>query len=222
MKTAFLLFCILFISCSSNNQSQNTYENTRKLLSEPRMSNKNFISLFQVGDERSDDLITALTDQDKNVRNNAQIIIRYVGNPKAARAMYEWLSQNALKEKEFPTNPIPIPINDWEYRFQEKSYMYPSRSNLKNGYALLFDGSEKAIKTYDKFIEQENNNPYSSEEGKKFERLRELQIGKIFQENGNLADAVLQTSLFQFRIDNLKQKSNLEKLKVIIDLTHLI
>ncbi len=214
MKIAFIFFCILFVSCSSNNQSQNTYEETRKLLSEPNVSNENFIKLFQIGDQRVDDLIAALNDKDKNVRYNTQKIIRSIGNPKATEAMYQWLSENALKEKdEFPTSPIPVPIDDWEYRFEEKSYMYSSRSNLKNSYALFFDDSDKAKTILNKFIEQENKNPYGLGQGKKLERLRELQIGQSFQENGNLADAVLQTPLFQFETDNPNRKATPEKLK---------
>lgn len=214
MKTVFLFFCLLFFSCSSNNESQNTYEETRKLLNEPIISNENFIKLFQIADDRIEDLIAALNDKDKNVRYNAQKIIRYMGNPKATESMYQWLSKNALKEKEeFPTNPIPIPINNWEYRFEEKSYMYPSRSNLKGSYALFLDNSDKAQATLNKFIAQENANPYDLGEGEKLERLRELQIGQTFQENGDLAKAVLQTPFFQVRTDEPNKKTNLEKLK---------
>lgn len=114
MKIAFLIFYLLLISCTLNNQPQNTFEETRNHLTESRISEESFNKLFQKDSEIVDDLITALNDQDKNVRNNAQTMIRYIGNPKATEAMYEWLSRNALKEREFPTNPIPIPINDWE------------------------------------------------------------------------------------------------------------
>ncbi|MCY7348335.1 MAG: hypothetical protein LH614_19240 [Pyrinomonadaceae bacterium] len=161
MKIAFLFLCVSLVSCSSNNQSQNTYEETRELLSESIISNENFIKLFQIGDERVDNFIAALNDKDKNVRYNTQKIIRSIGNPKATEAMYKWLSKNALKKKdEFPTSPIPIPINDWEYNFEEKSYMYASRSTLKNSYALFFDDSDKAKAALQKFVEQENNNTY--------------------------------------------------------------
>ena len=213
MKIAFLIFFLLSVSCSLKNQSQNTFEETRKFLIEPRISKENFGKLFQNDAEIIDDLITALDDQDKNVRNNAQTMIRYIGNPKATKAMYDWLSRNALKEKEFPTNPIPVPINDWEYQFEKKSYMYLSRSNLYNGYALLIDGSEKAMATFDNFIEQENKNQYDLGQGKKLERLKELEIGKTFQENGDLANAVLQTPFFQFRTDSLSEKASAKKLK---------
>lgn len=214
MKLGFLLLCLLFTSCLPETQYQNTYEETKKLLSRPIISNENFIKLFKIGDERVDDLIAALNDNDKNVRYNAQKIIRYIGNPKATEALYRWLSKNALKGKEeFPTSPIPIPIDDWEYRFEEKSYMYPSRSNLKNSYALFLDNSDKAQAALDKFIAKENANPYGLGEGKKFERLRELQLERKFQENGDLAKAVLQTPFFQARTDDLNQKTNLEKLK---------
>jgi hypothetical protein len=215
MKFTVLLLCFLFISCSSSNQSQNTYEDTKKLLSSETGSHENFIKLFRIGDERVDDLITALNDQDRTVRINAQIIIRSLGNPKATKEMYQWLSENALKEKDwFPTNPIPIPIDEWEYRFEEKSYMYSSRSNLKDGYALFLDNSDKAKAALEKFIEQENNNPYGLGEAKKLERFRKLQIGQTFQENGDLANAVLQTPFFQFKTDSdTNVKESPEKLK---------
>lgn len=214
MKIAFLLLCLLFASCSPKNQYQNTYEETKKLLSEPIISNENFVKLFQIGDERRDDLIAALNDKDKNVRYNTQKIIRSIGNPKATEAMYKWLSTNALKGKEeFPTNPIPIPVDDWEYRFEEKSYMYPSRSNLKNSYALFLDNSNKAQATINKFIAQENTNLYGLGEGEKLERLRELKIEQAFKENGDLANAILQTPLFQFETDNPNRKKTPETLK---------
>ncbi len=183
------------------------------MLTAPRISEDNFNKLFQNDAAVVDDLITALNDKDKNVRDNAQTVIRHIGNPKATEELYKWLSQNAMKEREFPTNPVPIPVNNWEYQFEEKSYMYLSRSNLDNGYALLIDGSEKAMMAYNKFIEQENKNQYGVGKGKQLERLKDFELRKPFQENGDLANAVLQTPFFQYKTDNLFEKATPEKLK---------
>lgn len=213
-KIGILLFCFLLISCSSSEQSQDNYEETRKLLAESRISEENLYKFFQNDKELTADLIKALSDKDKSVRDNAQTVIRFTGNRQALEAMYDWLSRNALKEKDFPNSPIPVPINDWEYEFEKKGYMYLSRSNLDNGYALLFDGSEKAMAFFDKLVEHENQSQYDSGKGKLLERLREIEIGKPFEENGDLANAVLHTSFFQLRTDNRFSKSTADVLKV--------
>lgn len=102
--------------------------------------------LFEMGDERIDDLIRGLDDSDNDVRRAAQWMIRYLGNPKGMTAVRQWLDRHDReKVGSLIIGPAPLPLTDWEYRWIEEAYLgkpvneWPRQDSFL--YALALDQS---------------------------------------------------------------------------------
>jgi hypothetical protein len=90
-------------------------------------------------------LVRALEDQDQAVSKNAQLVIRYLGNPAGMEALVRHYSK---AESINIVGPVPLPLTDWDYDFIKSTYLgrpknfgYLSTHYL---YALALDGSPKA------------------------------------------------------------------------------
>lgn len=88
-----ILWSVVLLACCASTlcaqQSSNTYKETRKWLvkADAQSGNNTLKKLFMEGDQRIDDLIQALGDEDATVSINAQRIIRYLADPKGAAVL---------------------------------------------------------------------------------------------------------------------------------------
>jgi len=102
-------------------------------------------ALFKTGDEQIAELIEALHDPDVNVRLRAQIIIRYLGNETAMKALEDWYSKQA---EVITSGPIPLPLRERDYEFIKDQYINKPTAAWAGAdqyiYALALDGSRKA------------------------------------------------------------------------------
>jgi hypothetical protein len=103
---------------------------------------------FNIGDGDISDFVLALDDPDERVRLNAQIIIRYLGNPEGMKKVIE--SSRTGHTHDF-SGPVPIPLDDWDFQQIE---MHVLCSDCVQGgpyanyfYALEIDDSMRARKT---------------------------------------------------------------------------
>jgi hypothetical protein len=142
------LFLISYLGASA--LAQPTPADTHALLSQLETEhdhNGHFATLFRTGDERIEDLIRALDDPDSNVKQNAQTIIRYLGNRVGMAALFRHYTESNSVEV---VGPVPLPLTDWDYDFIESTYL--NRPGNFGGlstqylYALSLDGSQRAQK----------------------------------------------------------------------------
>ncbi|HKV92066.1 MAG TPA: hypothetical protein VJW20_05920 [Candidatus Angelobacter sp.] len=104
--------------------------------------------LFKYGDSRMSELIIALNDPDARVRENAQRVIRYLGNPEGMRAIF---SQNGNGKAMVFTGPVPVPLSEWDYVYLEKEVLCDrcqlNAPQVDYIYALALDQSPRAQET---------------------------------------------------------------------------
>ena len=141
--------------------------------------------LFKVGNDRIDDLILALSDSDSDVKVNAQIVIRALGNEKGTKLMYEFYEKGG-EFSIYLGSLIPLPLNEFEYEWIDFNFF-----NAKEGkrnilprelYALILDNSEKS----NQYLERINEiNPIYLK-NKNLEKIR-----KSFEKNGDLSNTKL-------------------------------
>jgi len=109
------------------------------------LSKENMRALFETGDDRIDEIITALKDDNEDVRLNAQSIIRYLGNRKGMDAL---LSEYKSDPKKFlVVGAVPVPIHVLDYEIL--SGCVTRRATLceltfSDAFALALDNSERS------------------------------------------------------------------------------
>jgi HEAT repeat protein len=132
--------------CLSAGASRQMYQQTRVLLAQNRqLSDESLSVLFTVGDDRIEDLIRALDDQDEVVRKNAQVTIRYLGNEAGMNVLVDLYTRSSTYSL---SGPVPLPLRDWDYRYIRENYVrgsggWDSRATSYI-YALALDGSPSA------------------------------------------------------------------------------
>ena len=139
--------------------------------------------LFEIGDERIDDLIAALDDPDKTVALNAQIVLRDLGNKDGVKAIYEGYKKSNVITISLGS-AIPLPINDFEFKRIDQSLKSKELMDSQL-YALIFDNSEKSNQYLDRLMESGIE-----------KELPVAQIRKSFAEHGDLPNAVLKNGFF--------------------------
>lgn len=77
------------VGVPAQEKRSNTFDETRSWLlkADPQSGNSSFRKLFEKGDERIDDLITALSDEEQKVSINSQRILRYLALQKGVDAI---------------------------------------------------------------------------------------------------------------------------------------
>jgi hypothetical protein len=203
MKNLATLFVIILLSSFVvfSQQKSETYLITKKLLetSNVNTSSDSLAKLFKIGDARVNDLIVALNDKDKNVALNAQRVIRYLGNTKGTKELYDWYGKQEIFTIAF--SAIPLPINQREFdfaerRFEQSGKVLESRLGFDHIYPLLLDDSKQAKDLLERII----NEMAKNEDGKYWvDRTRKIiknNPRKAFAEDNNLANAVLKNAYF--------------------------
>ncbi len=123
--------------------------------------------LFSIGDERMDELITALDDPDQEISGKAQRIIRLLGNSRGVSVVHA----KCLKGNCNITEVIPIPLDDWDYKVIEANLLRWSNPYEKEYLiAATLDGSPRAIQYRDRILAKLGKNAPSLP----FENLRDL------------------------------------------------
>lgn len=195
---AALAACFILIACMpSSAQRSSTYAETRELLQGLNLendSNGNLAKLFRIGDERIKDLIQALSDPNEAVKQNAQLIIRYLGNYEGMNALIE-----SFKGKKSFTiyGAIPLPLQAWDYEivnsyFINKPQQFDQLAKLYL-YALALDDSPEAVALLPKMLET------AKAAGAQIpitDPLISKRINSTFNEDGDLARATLRASFF--------------------------
>lgn len=195
----FVVVVILLDWQTTVGQSAASFVETRRLLSEMgsnRLESENLATLFRVGDERINDLIKALDDSDEDIRLNAQIVIRYLGNDKGMDALLVKYEKAAPRSFTF-AGPAPLPIHELDYKFIDSicSERLPNPCNLPPSYifALARDGSAKAISLLRKVIEHEKTR---GNENVVLRYAEAKQSNQVFGEKGNLQGVILNNAFF--------------------------
>lgn len=141
-----------------------------------RLSDDSLSTLFNVGDDRIEDLLTALDDEDEVVRRNAQVVIRYLGNEVG---MNRLLNQYARSSTNYLSGPVPLPLRDWDYRYIREYYVkgssgWDSRATSYI-YALALDGSRSATALLNELNSGKNKT------------LRHFALDRVMRNAGNVA-----------------------------------
>lgn len=143
-----------------------TYDDTSNLLLKMQSSatyDGTLGVLFAVGDERIHDLIRALSDPREGIRQNAQRVIRYLGNEIGMRALVEQYKKSDVYGL---TGPVPLPLSDWDYEYLRRNYLGNSarwdQRSASYIYALALDESPQALALLSELIlkAKEGSIPY--------------------------------------------------------------
>ena len=178
-------------------QNAESYLNTRKkLLTIGGLKKENLKDLFQTGDENIENLINALNDENDEVRTNAQIAIRYLGNKKGMDALFEVYKKSGNKDFIF-TGTVPLPIHDIDYKLI--NLLCPNNSKktceLPNQYlfALSLDHSTRAKEIVHQLTKnmQENNI-----DGPLLKYIKPSVSNVIIPNDADLAKLVLENASF--------------------------
>lgn len=192
------LFCSLV---TSSLRSAKTYEETRKLLlavDSQRINSDKLAVLFRVGDKRVQDLICALDDPDHVISLRAQVIIRYLGNPKGIEALRKWYSK---QDQYLVAGPTPLPLSDWDFQVIDtnligKPPQLLQQRNVQYVYALALDESQEAKSRLDKLIKSGEEVDESTFVGYAIKRVQTERPRKLLVDKGSLARMVLENAFF--------------------------
>jgi hypothetical protein len=204
MKLIKLSLAIYLLSCfcalTAFGQSQNSYRNTLKLLSEMnyvKTDKDKLAKLFRVGDERIADLLKALDDPNPDISLRAQIIIRYLGNEVGVKGLLEWYG----KRKQFSVaGPIPLPLSEWDYKVIYASYINEPAEKWAMPesyiYALALDSSPKSKEALEKIIKIASNLDDAMNAKRAVNRVEASQPTKIMTGTKDLAKIILNNAFF--------------------------
>lgn len=162
--------------------------------------NGNLAALFRSGDEKIVELIRALDDPDPNVRSNAQVVIRYLGNKAGMDAL---ISHYAQTGRTTIVGPVPLPLTDWDYDFIGSTYVNRPENfgqlSTQYLYALALDGSPRAKALLPQMVETAQSaktDPFT------LETVNALGMDANFTSSvENLAAAVLRSAKFLRPVD---------------------
>lgn len=151
------LSSILCLGVSVAAQATPTRPDVRSLLSHLDIDgdkDNHFATLFNIGDKHIEDLIRALDDPNPDVRSNAQVVIRYLGNQTGMRALTEHYKKSGGVSI---VGPVPLPLTEWDYDFINSTYLNKPKNfgelTIQYLYALSLDGSPKAKDLLPKLVE---------------------------------------------------------------------
>jgi hypothetical protein len=167
---------------------------TRRLLLEMRghRSTRQLAALFQFGDNKIADLIGALRDPNQEVKLDAQIVIRYLGNEDG---MIAWTRKYESDQEGPMTAPIPIPLRDLDYEFIRSLYLrdkvLPEALMEAYLFALALDGSPRAAQLLSDVISNAKKSGFKLQESR-YLKVRATNIAA----DADLAAAVLDQATF--------------------------
>jgi hypothetical protein len=179
-----------------------TYRQTRKLLSQMKdvkNDSDRLAALFKVADQRIDDLIQALDDQNREISRSAQIVIRYSGNAKGMKALTDWYG---MQPNEYPVvGPIPLPLSDWDYKFINTNVIGKPPEmwgdlGVRYIYALAVDGSQQSSSILDAIVKKAGAVDESTFLGYAINRVRTSRTTKLLTSEKDLARPVLKNAFF--------------------------
>ena len=185
---------VLMLLSIATNGSQGTTD-VRRLLLEMTMKHRSTEQLgvlFQGGEREINYLVRALEDPDPEVKLNAQIVIRYLGNEQGMRA---WFKLNETGKSTSFTAPIPIPLQQWDYEFVREFYL---RDNVRTEplleaylFALVLDSSTEAEQLFAAVIANCKKHGFKLDESR-FRRVRNV----VIDSHGDLAREVVERASF--------------------------
>jgi HEAT repeat protein len=176
-----------------------------------QFDSKTLAPLFDVGDERINDLIAALNDPDQHIRYAAVVVLKYLGNPKGIEAL-----NNKCRNQsgcEFFLDVFPIPLSDFDYAAIRGMSQVPlSRWNAvpeSCAYALALDGSERSEKLLAQWLKSSK-----SEDSRYYldaiaSSIRDHAAQKTFAARPSLVDAVVANAFFLQPADRAVTKAHL-------------
>lgn len=185
-------FCALTIFA----QSKKTFQDTRRLLSEMndvKNDSDKLAKLFQVGDERIEDLLKALDDPDPDISLRAQIAIRYLGSDTGVKRLFEWYD----KQKQFRVSgPVPLPLREWDYKsIYANNYIEWFRAEPYI-YALALDESSQSATVLKELIKHAGNLEEASVANRAIKSVQTGQPTKVLTGEKGLAKLVLNNAFF--------------------------
>ena len=150
------LFSVLCLGVPAAAQPAPSRPDVRSLLSHLDIEsdrNNHLSVLFRIGDEQIEDLIRALDDSEPEVRSNAQVVIRYLGNQTGMHALIEHYRRSGSINI---VGPVPLPLTGWDYDFINSTYLNKPKNfgelAIQYLYALSLDGSPKAKELLPKML----------------------------------------------------------------------
>lgn len=197
-KPILIVLALLTLSglVAAGNNPPDTYHQTRKLLSDADVThpNEEFARLYETGDERIVDLIRALKNEDQEISRRAQIVIRYLANPKGMKALHNIYAHN---EEVIIAGTVPVPLDDWDYQFIRPLFFEHPQAQwgqLEFNYvsALMLDGSPKASAVLNEVKKMHGLN-----EAKKFYHIADVRsLRDVFSGEVDLSKLVLRHAFF--------------------------
>ena len=185
----------------------------RRLLSQlgdVSRSHDELAALFQVGDERVEELIQALDDPDPKVRFNARIMLRYLGGDAGREGLRMWITRHA----EFPTGgPVPIPLSEQDYQFIAVRFLSRPADQWfesdKYIYALALDDSPRARNVLHDLIAIAGGLDESTTAGRTIKFLKAKRPGRQLIGRKDVAELVLENAFFMSPGDLKRSSSEL-------------
>lgn len=172
----------------------------RKLLFElkdVKSDRETLATLFRIGDEQISEMIKALDDPDHNVSLNAQIMIRYLGNPTGLAALEKWFSKQAELAL---SGPIPLPLTERAYAWIDSQYLKkPIREWVfaeSYVYALAFDGSPRATAVLRQLKTAADDLDNSFVVARAIRLTTAADVKKVLRDERDLAKLVLKNAFF--------------------------
>ncbi len=114
--------------------------------------------IFEEGSPLVPQLIVLLNDHDGSVSDNAQLMLRIIGDAPGIQALQDWYQQPrpALR---MVNGPVPSPLTDWDYGHIETailSHRYQEWKTEAVNYllALFVDGSPRADQMLKKMLNE--------------------------------------------------------------------
>lgn len=215
LSLLFLLFLVSGNRVVFSAAESRMYQDTRKLLSamdNVRTDSDKLAALFKVGDERIPDLIRALDDPDSDISLRAQIMIRYLGNPRGMKALIEWYAKRTNGYA--IDGPIPLPLGDWDYRLINMNFLGKSPQlwrdlGVQYIYALALDDSQQSKRVLDEMVKSATGVDENTFLAHAIQRVRMGQPTKVLPTEKDLAKLVLDNAFFVSTQDHKQASARL-------------
>jgi hypothetical protein len=120
----------------------------RKILESDDFAFSGMAKIFHEGTLRLPNLIVALDDPDGRVSDNAQVMLRLLGDTRGIHALHEWYVKPRPVLR-IVSGPVPAPLQEWDYKYindfvLSRSYRDWDTDAVNYLYALTIDDSPRA------------------------------------------------------------------------------
>ena len=143
---------------SQSTQQPNASVNVEALLHDDIFRSSGMAKIFEEGSPLVPQLIVLLNDHDESVSDNAQLMLRTIGDARGIQALQDWYQQPRPVLR-MVSGPVPSPLTDWDYKHIESAILSRPYQEWKTEavnylLALFVDGSPKADQMLKKMLNE--------------------------------------------------------------------